>query len=260
MNTFQRKVTLRVLGIHGAVILVLLMTSGLKGCFRKKEKPDIVTFIEFGAAAPMVQPQAVESMPDPTPPEPAPPEPAPEPEPTPAPIPEPVKKPLPKPAPKPKPKPRPVEKPKPKEPEKPEWKPTPVDQIKVSKKRIEPEKPPLSTKEIQQALQGIQSPSAKKTTGPIGNPDAIAAYDAHIYSQFYNAWERPGSPGSRPAKVTISISSSGRVISSRLSQSSGDSAFDASVMAAVRRVASLAKPPPSGYPRDNIIVQFRLID
>lgn len=263
MNTFERKVTLRVFGIHVGVILFFVMTSGLKGCFRKKEKPEIVTFIEFGAPAPMVQPQAVESMPDPTPPEPTPvePEPAPpEPEPIPAPIPEPVKKPLPKPTPTPKPKPKPVEKVKPKEPEKPKWKPTPVDQIKVSKKRIEPEKPPLSSKEIQQALQGIQSPSAKTTSGPVGNPDAISAYDAHIYSQFYNAWERPSAPGARPAKVTISISSSGRVTSSRLSQSSGDAAFDASVMAAVRRVTSLAKPPPTGYPRDNIIVQFRLID
>ena len=145
-------------------------------------------------------------------------------------------------------------------PEKPKWKPTPIDKIKVSEKRVEPEKPPLSARDIQKALSGIQSPSSTKTTGPAGNPDAIAAYDAHIYSQFYNAWERPSAPGVRPAQVTISISATGRVISSSLSQSSGDSAFDASVMAAVRRVTSLSKPPPTGYPRDNIIVQFRLID
>lgn len=260
MNLFQRKVALRVLAIHIGVILFLTMISGLKGCFRSKPKPEIVTFIEFGQAAPPVAVQQVEQMNDPDPVE------APPPEPVEAPKPAPIPKPTPKPTPTPKPKPKETPKPKPKpEPEKPKWKPTPVSQIKKGKKiePVKPAKPAVSDSEIQNALKSVQSPSvssSKPTSGPVGNPNAISAYDAHIFTVFYNAWERPSSPASRPAKVTISISTSGRVLSSRLSQSSGDANFDASVMAAVRRVSMLPKKPPAGYPLDNIVVQYTIIN
>ena len=255
MNAFERKVALRVLGIHVGVFVFFLLVAGLKGCFRPKPKPEIVTFIEFGSPAPQVNVQQVEQMSEPEPP-------APEPTPEPAPIPEPVKKTVPKPTPKPKPKPKPVPKPEPKPDPKPKWKATKASDINPNKsKRIveKPSKPAVSDKDISKALSGIQS-SSKKTTGPVGNPDAIAAYDAHIYNVFYNAWERPPAPASRPAKVTLSISSSGRILSSRLSQSSGDSAWDATVLAAVGRVKILPKKPPAGYPLNNIVVQFRIID
>jgi TonB family protein len=254
MNTFERRVALRVLGIHVGIVLLLLITSALKGCFRPKLKPEIVTFIEFGQPAPPVAVEQVDQMSDPEPP-------APQPEP--APMPEPVKpipKPTPKPTPKPAPKPKPTPKPEPK-PEKPKWKPTPVDQIKKGQKiePVKPAKPAVSEQDIQKALSGIQS-SSPKTSGPVGNPNAIAAYDSHIYQVFYNAWERPATPAVRPAKVTFSISSSGRILSSRLSQSSGDAAFDASVMAAIRSVSVLPKKPPEGYPLNNNVVQFTIVD
>ncbi len=60
MNLFQRKVALRVLGIHVGIILFFVMISGMKGCFRLKPKPEIVTFIEFGQAAPPVSVQQVD--------------------------------------------------------------------------------------------------------------------------------------------------------------------------------------------------------
>jgi TonB family protein len=142
------------------------------------------------------------------------------------------------------------------------WKPASLDDIEIGK-RIEPKvtKPAVTEKEIEQALSGISSTPSKKTTpGPVGNPNEISAYDAHIYSVFYNAWAQPASQGVRPAEVTISISSSGRIVSSRLSQSSGDATFDATVMTAVLSVTVLPKKPPAGYPLDNIVVQFRIID
>ena len=110
MTSFQRKVALRVVGIHLLVILMLVILSGLKGCFRRKPKPEIVTFIEFGQPAPAVAVQQVAQMAEPEPVAPAP---APEPEPVKAPVPEPVKKTIPKPTPTPTPKPTPKPKPKP---------------------------------------------------------------------------------------------------------------------------------------------------
>ncbi|MDZ8118909.1 TonB family protein [Pontiella agarivorans] len=257
MNRFQRKVALRVLGIHVGVILFFLLISSLKGCFRPKDKPEIVTYIDFGQPAPAVAVQEVEQMQEPEP-EPAP---APEPEPEPAPLPEPVKKTLPAPAPK-----KETPKPKPKEPEKPKWKPTPVDQIKKGKK-IKPKAPPkpaLSQKDLErlnkvQSKEALPSSSAKPVNGPVGNPNEIAAYDAVIYSTFYNRWDRSGlSPTSRPAQVALSINAAGRILTSRLSQSSGDSKFDAAVMLAVRSVTMLPRVPPRGYDLNNIIINFSI--
>lgn len=246
MNRFERKIALRVLIIHSVAVLVVFLSSVLKGCFRPKAKPEIVTFIEFGQPAPPVAIQQVEQIAQPEPPPPAP-------EPEPAPVPEPIKKTIPKPTPTPTPKLEP--KPKP-EPKKPKWKPVDPSDIKIKKKVNEaPKKPTVSAQDIQKALSGVT-----KDLGPVGNPDAISAYDAHIYKIFYNAWARPASPATRPAKVTISISSTGRVLSSRLSQSSGSSEFDASAMSAVQSVKVLPKKPPSGYPLDNIVVQFRIIE
>jgi len=247
MNAFERHIAARVLGIHAAIILVVLMVSGLRGCFRPKPKLEIVTFIEFGSPAPQVDTKEVSKMPDPEPP-------APEPEPTPAPVPEPIPEPV-KPKPKPKPVKKPVEKPKPKEPEKPKWKPVDPKDIKIGKKTtVEPSKPTVSAQDIKKALQGISKP------GPVGNPNETAAYDAHIYSVFYNAWNQPGSPASRPAEVTVSIQANGRIIKKKLSRSSGDSQFDQTVMTAVNSVTIFPKKPPKGYPLDNIVVQFRIID
>ncbi|MBT8043225.1 MAG: TonB C-terminal domain-containing protein, partial [Pontiella sp.] len=171
--------------------------------------------------------------------------PAPAPTPEPAPIPEPAKQPTPTP------------KPKPPEPEKPKWKPTPVDQIKKGRKleAPAPQKPLLSEKVIKKQLSGIVS-SSKAT----GNSNDHAAYDAHIYTVFYNAWKQPASPAMRPAEVTISILSNGRITKRKLTSSSGDSQYDEAVMTAVQSITMLPQKPPAGYPLDNIVVQFRIID
>jgi protein TonB len=263
MNPFERKITLRVAGIHVAIVLVLVVHSSLRGCFKPKEK-EIVTFIEFGAPAPPVQVEQVSQMSEPSTPEPEPP--APEP-PSPDPVPAPVKKTIPKPTPKPKPKPKPkpIKKPEPvkkiepvkkPEPKKPKWKATkPEDIIKGQKITPKQTKPAVSEQDIAKALSGISSPSAS-----VGNSGENAAYDAHIYTVFYNAWSQPASPASRPAEVTISIQSNGRITKKRLSRSSGDAEFDKTVMAAVNRISMLPRKPPPDYPRDNIVVQFRIID
>lgn len=253
MNAFQRRAALRIFGIHVGVVAVIMIMSGLKGCFRPKPKQEIVTMIEFGEPAPPVAVQEVARMPDPEPP-------APDPTPAPvepAPVPEPVKPTIPKPRPKTE-----TPKPKPKEPEKPKWKPTNPSDIKIGKK-VEPvKKEPVLTQKDLDRLKNVQSteslPSAKPTDNP-GNPSEIAAYDAVIYSAFYNRWDRSSlSPTARPAAVTVSISASGRILSARLSGSSGDSRFDAAVMSAVRSVSMLPKAPPRGYGLNNIKINFTI--
>lgn len=258
MNQFQRKATLWIYGTHAFVFfwcfVVLLWMSALKGCFQPKPKPEIVTFIEFGQPAPPVALQEVEQM---QPPEPAPPEPEPTPvEPVkPAPIPEPKKKVIPKPKPKtetPKPKPKPVE------PEEPKWKPTPVNQIKKGKK-IEPVKPAVDPTEISQALKGVQSnDQLPAVPGPVGNPDADAAYIAQIGRFFDSKWNEP--PNASPASSVIYrvyISQWGTITKRTKLQGSGDSAFDASVAAAVNSVSTAPKPP-AGFPYDYVEVEFRI--
>lgn len=251
MNQFKRKVTIRVLGIHLGVVAILMLQSCTKGCFRPKPKPEIVTFIEFGSPAPAVNVQEVTQMADP---EPVKPTPAPTPEPTV--VPEPVKKtvelPKPKPKPKPTPKPEPKPEPKPKPTPKPKWKPTKVDVSKST--RIEPTKPAVSATDIERELSGIVG---EPTASTPGNPNEFAAYDAKIYAAFYSAWRQPAANAARPAKVSISIQSNGRITTRSLSQGSGDPAFDKTVMDAVNSVSLLPKPP-DGYPLNNIVVQFRV--
>lgn len=244
MNPFERKVTVRVLSIHLGVVALLVIQSGLKGCFRSKPKPEIVTFIEFGEPAPEVNVQEVAKMSNPEPP-------APEPTPEPAALPEPKPKPVPKPAPKPEPKPAPKPKPKPK------WKPVDPKDIKIGKPvKTSTPKPTVSEADIKQALSDIVRPA---TTAATGNPNAFAAYDSKIYSIFYGAWKQPATAASRPANVRISIDSNGHLRSRKLVQSSGDSSFDQTAMAAVNSVSVLPKPP-AGYPLNDIVIQFRLVD
>jgi|GEM_PF-3327260 len=251
MNAFERKVALRVLGIHVAVILLLLIVSGLKGCFRPKPKPEIVTFIEFGQPAPDVAVQQMDAMPDPEPPAP---QPAPEPEPVK--IPEPVKQPVPKPEPKPKPKPLP--KPEPKPEPKPKWKTVDPSKIKIGKKvePVKPAAPAIKPSEISKALSSIQSQSTP--TGPVGNPDETAAYIARVGSYFDRYWKPPASSSTGGfAVVRIYMTSSGSITKRTKIQSSGDAEYDNTVMAAVDAVRTVPQPP-ANFPYDYVEVEFRL--
>jgi protein TonB len=248
MNEFQRKITLRVVGVHVAVIFLLLVTSLTKGCFRPKPR-EIVTFIEFGGPAPQVSVEQVEQMAEP---EPAAPEP-------PAPIPEPVKakpKPKPKPIEKPKPKPK-LEAPKPKPVEKPKWKPTPVDQIKKGKKvgDSSPRPKSVSAADIKRALSGIASSSPSSS----GNPSQFNDYYARIMSLFYNHWTPPATASAATGStvVRISILKNGQITKRKKIKGSGDSLYDKTVMDAVNAVSTMPRPP-SNYPYDYVEIIFTL--
>lgn len=255
MTAFQRKVALRVLGIHVGVILFLMMISGMKGCFRPKPRPEIVTFIEFGQAAPPVSVEQVTQMTEPEP------QPAPQPDPEPAPLADPVKKPIPQPTPKkviPKPTPKPKETPKPKK------KLVKAKDIKIGPKveAPKPVKPAVSATDIKKALKSVQSSSSTvskpTTTGPVGNPNADNAYISQIGSFFDQRWTKPDSSSpSASAVVRIYISQWGTITRRTKIQGSGDSAFDASVMSAVNSVSTVPKPP-SGFSYEYVEVEFRV--
>lgn len=251
MNAFQKKVALRVVGVHVVLILFLLLSSCVKGCFERKPK-EIMTFIEFGAPAPQVSVETVSQMAEPEPPAPAP-------KPEPAPIPEPPKpKPKPKPVAKPKPKPK-VEKPKPKpkpKPEEPKWKPVDPKDIKIGKKvNNSPKKPAVSSSDIKKALSDI----APSSSAPAGNPSQINAYIGRIGSFFYGYWKPPASASytTGSAIVRISIRKNGQIIKRVKIKGSGDSVYDKTVMDAVNAVSTIPRPP-SDYPYDYVEVEFRL--
>lgn len=259
MNRFQRKATLWIYGAHAIAFfwffIVLLWMSALKGCFKPKPLEAIEVTIEFGQPAPPVAVEQVQQMEEPEPEPPAPtPDPAPPPEPTP--VPEQPKKVI-------KPK---VEKKEPvvkkKEPEKPKWTPTKASDIDINKsKKVEPvkPKPTLSQKDLDR-LKNVQSneklPSTN--TGPVGNPDADAAYISQIGRYFDQRWNEPANASPASSVVyRIYISQWGTITKRTKIQGSGDSAFDASVAAAVNSVSTAPKPP-SGFPYEYVEVEFRI--
>lgn len=243
MNRFERRVTLRVLAIHAAVVLFLVLQSMLQGCFRPKPREEIVTFIEFGSPAPPAQVQVREQVDDPPPVQQDPPPVQQDPPPQEPRVPEPeIPEPIPvEPAPK-----QVVKEPEPK------WEPTPVVPQLNNKTEPTPPKPKI---DIGQAFEGIVETPAPPTPTPAAPRTDFSSYDSQIYATFYNAWKQPPANASRPAKVTISIDSSGRVTSCRLSQSSQDAAYDKTVMDAARSVSRLPVPP-AGYPLSGIVINF----
>ena len=257
MDAFRKKVALRVVGAHAAIVALVLLVPLLRGCFRSKPR-EIVTFVEFAAAPPQV---SVEDVPQLAEPEPEPPAPAPEPEP--APIPEPAKpKPVPKPKPKPKPKAKPKPKPKPKvqaskpKPKKPKWKPVDPKHIKIGKRVDAPSpKPALSSAEISRALAGIASSSSATTA----DPSRFNSYYARVMRLFYTHWKPPATAtsASGSAIVRIYMRKNGQIVKRKKIKGSGDAVYDRTAMDAVNSVGTLPKPPPD-YPFDYVEVVFTL--
>jgi protein TonB len=249
MKEFERKVTLRVVGVHAAILFLLITIPAVKGCFRPRPR-EIVTFIEFGGPAPAVNVEQVTRMTEPEPP-------APEPEPAPVPEPEPVK---PKPVPKPKkkaPEPKPEEKapaPETKKTVKPKWKPVDPKDIKIGKKvgSSQPSKPTVSASDIQKALSGIATPSG-------GDPSRFNEYYARVMRLFYDHWTPPATASSATgsAVVKISMRKNGQITKRARIRGSGDALYDRTVMEAVNKVSMMPKPP-SDYPYDYVEVIFTL--
>jgi len=205
-----------VLLVHLGVVILVLLSSFLRGCFAPRPTPEIVTYIDFGGPAAEVE---VVEVAEPVV------------EPAPAPVEQPAPKPEPAPVPKPKPTPKPVPKPKP------SWKPTPVSEIRKGK-RVEEVREPTRGRaaEIEEALR-LERRGGRSA-------DAFAGYYAQVRRLLFAQWTPPAlREGGRAPVVRFDINRSGEILGRSLVVRSGVKAYDDSVMGAARAVGRLPRPP-----------------
>jgi TonB family protein len=127
--------------------------------------------------------------------------------------------------------------PKPKDPEKPkEFKKgervvKPVEKPKTDFTKLRPvTEKQLSSKEIADALARGAKPGIRNQVPA----NEISLCVSLVKTALYEAWDQPGQgeTGSRPAKLYIRLDDSGRISSYRITQSSGSSYFDTTVLKA----------------------------
>ena len=107
---------------------------------------------------------------------------------------------------------------------------TPVTSKPVTAKK-------LTRAEIEKALRDGAKPGVKNQIPD----DEISRCLVLVRRAMYEAWEQPstGDAGSRPTLLTIRLDNSGRLVSYRISQSSGSAFFDQTVLKAAANVAPI---------------------
>jgi TonB family protein len=105
--------------------------------------------------------------------------------------------------------------------------------------------------------QSVSDPSAQLSAQQMS---ALSSYSARLRSKLDAAWTKPPQLAgvSLVAEVVFDVSATGSITNVRLSSSSGNSAFDQSVLSAFRRVAS-AGPTPTGQAH-SFSLPFRMRD
>lgn len=239
-----------VAGVHGAVLLVLLLSSLLKDCSFRRKKPEPLTIdiamVSAPAAAATPQIQEVQQMPleNVQPP-------APKPAPKPTPIPEPEKKVT---------KPKPKTEPKKTEPPKKKWEPKKVERqdTRVRNPNLKPKQTTQPTPDISKALQG----ALPKTVTASSSSSLPASYGQVIQSRMYAAWRQPSiaTHQSRGAVVRIRIEKNGIISSVSLERSSGNSQIDQTALQAARSVRLPELPANITQSSISVTVEFMLTD
>ncbi|MDC0143266.1 TonB family protein [Verrucomicrobia bacterium] len=113
-----------------------------------------------------------------------------------------------------------------------------------------PVNPAVSSKEVSNALKGLNNLSAKINVQVSGsNRAAFATYAQHVVAVYRRAWQ-PLIPKNlartRIAEVSVTIDRTGRVIRASITRRTGDAALDKSVQRALDKVRSVGKSFPSG--------------
>ena len=114
---------------------------------------------------------------------------------------------------------------------------------------------------------GVRAGSTANTKGGGGGKaltreehDAFDTYYSFLRNALKEAHEPPpGVSDQLEAKVTFDITAAGAILYPRISKSSGDRAFDQSVIEAFRRVKSIG-PTPNGKPDTSVTLTFRMKD
>jgi TonB family protein len=197
------------------------------------------------------------------------------------PEPEPVVQTKPEPAPV---KPPPVEKAKPKTPDKPKPEPSLAKQVKQAQrmsyqdylkkhptpKQTTPAKPRPATKvpriDATGIATGVKSGSTANKKGGEGGKaltreqqNAMNTYISLLIQELKKAHEPPAGVSDRlETRVTFDITASGAILNPRITRSSGDKAFDQSVLDAFLRMRSIG-PTPNRRP-DTWTVTFKMRD
>ena len=217
--------------LHGLLLFSAALIPYLPQ-FRPREMPVVTEFtvvLEENLVEPVSSSQPPVQTPDPRPPEPVP---RPDPKPPEA-LPEPKDAIDIKPKP---PKEPPKETPKEPPPKKPEFQkgkrvelPPDKKQPDFSKTYKRVTEPALSREEIKRLLNDGAKPG---TRNQVPQDEASRCFSI-IKGALYNAWDQPGSADAgRVARLEIRLDSTGRIVSYRISQSSGNAAFDQTVLKA----------------------------
>jgi TonB family protein len=231
------------------VVLLGLFLAPIVQAFKPKEPPHVFEMVE----SPSEQSQSPQPSPQPQAPAELPPVELP-------PVPE-VN--IPKPAP------RPVDRPKPPEPPKP---PAPQQLISAddffrdnpkpdpTPRPVRP-RPSLSVPQIEVPTLVIPSnPNSPSAQLSPQQRSALADYSARLRSRIDAAWGKPEQLAgvNLVAEVIFDVAASGRISNVRISRSSGNAAFDQSILAAFRRATS-AGPTPTGQAHQ-FSLPFRMRD
>jgi TonB family protein len=181
------------------------------------------------------------------------------------------------------PPPPPVEKPKPKAPEKPKPDTSLVKEMKKTqrqsyadylKKHPTPKPAPTTIQkaaktpriDVQGIAQGVKGGSTANTRGGGGGQalmreqqNQMNTYISLLIQELKKAHEPPPGVSDRlETKVTFDITASGAILNPRISKSSGDKAFDESVISAFLRVRSIGPTP--NRRSDTWTVTFKMRD
>lgn len=232
------------------VVLLGMFLATIVQAFKPKEKPHVFEMVDPPGEAS----QSQQAAPQPQPPA----------EPPPVELPPVPQVDIPKPTPRPPP--RPTERPKPTPPteeplmdfrdyQREHGKPTPRPQT------VNP-RPNISVPQID-VPKLVVPQSAPSHPSPQLSPQqmsALADYSARLRSRIDAAWTKPAQLAgvNLVAEVLFDVSPSGQITNVRLRRSSGNSAFDQSILAAFRR-ASSAGPTPTGRPHQ-FSLPFRMRD
>lgn len=230
---------------HGTVIAVLLVFPLLRRWIKPEPPKEQITFIELIQPAPEAPvPKIVQPTPEPEP-EPEPPKPEPEP-PKPDPIPEPIKEPVPKPVVK--------------EVKKKEIKVNTNKIVRAKQPKVET-KPKLSEAELRKLLSS-DLPVSATAASSTGTPTEMSLYYGKIYKILDAAWTKPPGVAGLSTDVKIRIAKNGAITRDpEIVGKSGNDAMDASVMNAVRSVASFPPLPISiSKPYIDVTIKFESTD
>lgn len=239
MKNSKNTIFRRVLGVHAAILFLMLFIPWLRGCFRPRPR-EIVTYINFAPVTADVAP-----APEPTPePEPARrPDPPPRSDPPPRPDPTPPPQAAPKPEPTPEPAPRPA------------WRPAEVVRQDTPAQRTIPAPDPQPTRQPT-----IDPATVRETLERVagGRSDPLAAYYEQVRIRLYEVWHPPaGVPLGLTATARIRVEPDGSISSKSISRRSGHAAFDQSVQEALNRITRLPRPP-ANLPDRTIDIEFDL--